>query len=69
MAALITTPNLEGADDIYAALVGLTAGLGEAESLRVQAKLILLLANHIGERAVIEEAISISRPTDGKATA
>jgi hypothetical protein len=59
---LNTTPNLAGADDVYEALVGLHAGLSEAESLKVWAKLALTLANHIGDREVIEQAIEICRP-------
>ena len=37
-------------------------GLSEAESLRVWSKLVLTLANHIGDRGVIEQAIAIARP-------
>lgn len=54
---LVTTPNLTGEDDLYQALVTLTdadTGL----SLRRQARLILLLANHIGDARVIHEAIA-----------
>ena len=62
MAELITTPNLAGADDVYAALVRLHQGLSEEESLKVWAKLALTLANHIGDRTVIEQAIAVARP-------
>jgi hypothetical protein len=62
MAELITAPNLNGADDLYEALVRMHEGLSEAESLRVWAKLVLTLANHIGDRAVIEQAIAVARP-------
>lgn len=61
MAELITTANLAGHDDIYEALVNLTSGLDEAESLKVQAKLILALANHIGDREVVLQAIALAR--------
>jgi hypothetical protein len=63
MAELITTPNLAGVDDIYQALVRLHEGLSDAESLKVWAKLVLALANHLGDPAVIEEAIAIARPS------
>jgi hypothetical protein len=63
MGRLITAPNLAGADDVYEALLGLTAGLDEAASLRAQAKLILMLANHIGDPEAIAEAVALSRPT------
>ena len=62
MAELILTPNLAGADDVYEVLVGMHDGLSEAESLRVWSKLVLTLANHIGDRRVIEQAIAVARP-------
>jgi hypothetical protein len=62
MAELITTPNLAGADDVYEALVRLHEGLSEEESLKVWAKLALTLANHVGDRQVVEQAIAVARP-------
>ena len=62
MAELITTPNLAGGDDVYERLVRLHEGLSEAESLKVWAKLALVLANHIGDRGVVEQAIALARP-------
>jgi hypothetical protein len=62
MAELIKAPNLAGVDDIYEALVRLHEGLSDEESLEVWAKLALTLANHIGDRAVVEQAIALARP-------
>lgn len=62
MAELILTPALTGADDIYEALVRMHEGLSDAESLKVWAKFALTLANHIGDHAVIAEAIAVARP-------
>jgi hypothetical protein len=62
MSKLVTTPNLDRVDDVYDALIRLHDGLSETESLRVWAKLVLTLANHIGDRTVIEEAIALARP-------
>ena len=62
MAELIVTPNLAGADDVYERLVRLHEGLTETESLKVWAKLVLTLVNHIGDQAVIEQAIAVARP-------
>jgi hypothetical protein len=62
VAQLITTPNLAGADDLYEQLVRLHEGLSEAESLKVWAKLVLTLANHIGDRTIVEQAIAVARP-------
>ena len=62
MTGLITTPNLACVDDIYEKLVGLHDGLSEAESLKVWAKLVVTLVNHIGDRAIVEQAIALARP-------
>lgn len=67
MADLILTPNLAGVDDVYEALVRMHDGLTEAESLKVWAKLVLTLANHVGDPAVILQAISVARPTKAAA--
>lgn len=69
MTGLITTPNLAGVDDIYERLVALHEGLTEAESLKVWAKLVLTLANHIGDSTVIEQAIEVARPLRGSTAA
>ena len=48
-------------DDTYQALIDMIDGLDPEQSRLVMAKLILLLANHIGERQVIDEAIAAAR--------
>ena len=54
------------ADDIYAALVEAHRGLDEAESRRLDARLILLLAHEAGDDervlALIEEARAAGNP-------
>jgi hypothetical protein len=55
---LTREPNLEDADALYAEILAAHAELGEAESLALNARLVLLLANHIGEAAVLREALS-----------
>ncbi|HXU51719.1 MAG TPA: DUF2783 domain-containing protein, partial [Casimicrobiaceae bacterium] len=45
-------------DDIYAMLVDAHRGLSDAESERINVRLVLLLANHIGDPQVIAEAIA-----------
>lgn len=62
MSALNLAPNLTGHDDLYAALVQMHDGLSEAESLRVWSRFALVLMNHIGEREVIAQAITVARP-------
>lgn len=59
---LITDQNLAAPDDFYAALAELHRGLTPEESAKANAKLILLLANHIGDAVVLDEAIALARP-------
>ena len=63
MAKLITSPNLPNPDDVYQRLINLHEGCDEAESHKRSAKLILALANHIGDEAVISEAIDLASLT------
>lgn len=56
MAELITRPNIPRPDDFYAELLALHEGRTKAESDAVNARLILLLANHIGDRDVLRAA-------------
>ena len=58
-----TAPRLRDPDAVFAALVAAHDGLDEAASRRVDAALVLLLANHIGEDAVVLEAIRLARQT------
>ncbi len=61
-ARLDTTDRLgPGGDDVYAALVAAHDGLTSAESARLQARLVLLLANQVGDAAVVLEAIARAR--------
>lgn len=60
MSALITTPNLARPDDLFAELISAREGRTCDECLRLDARLILLLANHIGDQDVIREAVNIA---------
>ena len=59
--SLVLTPNIDDPDGFYAELIGAQRDLSEEESLRVSARLVLLLANHIGDRTVLSEAIRLAR--------
>jgi hypothetical protein len=63
MATLNTDPNLPSPDEFYERLIGLHKGLTDEESARVNAKLVLLLANHIGDPGVLAEAFAAARGT------
>lgn len=58
---LITDPNLEAPDDFYEALIDAHRGLDAAQSHAFNARLVLLLANHIGSLAVLKEALELAR--------
>lgn len=60
MADLITTPNLPSTDDFYAALLAAHEGLDEAGTQRLNARLILVLANHIGDLDVLRSALAVA---------
>jgi len=62
MPALNTQPNLGDADSFYEALITAHRDLSEEESHAMNARLILLLANHIGDRTVLDEALAAARP-------
>lgn len=58
---LITTPNLSAPDDFYEALIDAHKDLPVEESHALNARLILLLANHIGAVDVLREALQAAR--------
>lgn len=58
---LRTEPRLADPDALYAALMAACRDLPDEQAARLGAKLILLLANHIGDEAVILEALEIAR--------
>ncbi|SFL31999.1 DUF2783 domain-containing protein [Shimia haliotis] len=55
---LILTANIDGADDFYADLLAAHEGLSPEASAALNARLLLVLANHIGDRTVLAEAIA-----------
>lgn len=58
MAALRTYPNIERVDDLYAKLLSLHDGRTLEDSFRIAARLNLILLNHIGDAAAIDEAFA-----------
>lgn len=54
---LNTDPNIERPDDFYEALIKLHRDLSKDQSRQLNARLILLLANHIGDMEVLSEAM------------
>ena len=58
---LITTPHLDSPDDFYEALIEAHRELDNAESHALNARLVLLLANHIGSLDVLKQALEAAR--------
>ncbi len=63
---LILNPNIANADDFYAELLTIHEGLSKAESDALNARLILILANHIGDREVLTAALATAKDTAHK---
>ncbi len=61
MASLVTEPNFTDQDGFYAALLKAHEGLGEADSQALNARLILILANHVGDVEVLRAALELAR--------
>ena len=58
---LNTQPNLQACDDFYEALIAAHQGLSTPESHAMNARLVLLLANHIGDQATLQQALQLAR--------
>lgn len=61
MTGLIQSPNLRDPDGFYAALVTAHQGLSDEASELMNARLVLILANHIGDPHVLREALALAR--------
>lgn len=61
--ALNTQPNIARPDDFYQTLIDAHAGLSDAQSAALNARLILLLANQIGDLETLKEAIAAAKAT------
>lgn len=58
---LILKQNIKSPDDAYSELIAAHEGLSKTESERLNARLILILMNQIGELATIREALTAAR--------
>ncbi|WP_170356088.1 DUF2783 domain-containing protein [Ruegeria lacuscaerulensis] len=66
MADLILTPNFDNADDFYANLLALHDGLDKTDSDALNARLVLVLANHIGDAGVLSQALKTAELHDNQ---
>lgn len=58
---LITTANIPDQDAFYETLIESQRDMNDEEAAMMNCKLVILLANHIGDPAVLREAIEIAR--------
>lgn len=58
---LITEPNITRPDDFYEALIDAHRDLTAEQSEALNARLILLLSNHIGDENVLREALRLAQ--------
>ncbi len=58
MSDLTLTANIDSPDDFYADLLDIHEGHSKEESEAINARLILILANHIGNRDVLKQALA-----------
>lgn len=58
---LIRTPNIIDADGFYEALIQAQRDLSDEQADMLLAKLVLILANQVGERSVLSEALELAR--------
>ncbi|MDZ4309112.1 MAG: DUF2783 domain-containing protein [Cypionkella sp.] len=59
--SLNTKPNILDSDGFYADLLATHRGLTEAESHALNARLVLILANHIGAVEVLTAALTLAK--------
>lgn len=58
---LESQPNIQQPDDFYQALIDAHAGLTDEQSAALNARLVLLLANQIGDLTTLRQAIAAAR--------
>jgi hypothetical protein len=53
----------DGVDDFYEELLAAHEGLSKADSDALNARLVLVLANHIGDRGTLSQALAAAAPS------
>ena len=61
MSTLITASQFPDPDAAYVALVEAHRGLSVEAGASLNAKLVLILANHIGDLSVLREAVALAK--------
>lgn len=60
MSTLNTEPNIARPDDFYARLLAAHEDKSKDESDALNARLVLILSNHIGDTEVLDQAIALA---------
>jgi hypothetical protein len=66
MPKLVTVSQFVEPDAAYVALVEARRGLSEQATAALDTKLVLILANHIGDIDVLKEAIALAKQASGR---
>jgi hypothetical protein len=61
MTAVMTDSQFPDPDRAYRALLDAHRGLSDEESAALNSHLVLILANHIGDHTVLQEAIALAK--------
>ena len=61
---LIRTPHIADPDGFYEQLIASQRELSDEQAELMNSRLVLILANHIGDREVLSEALALARPAD-----
>lgn len=59
---LMHNPNISDPDGFYEELINAQRELSDEQVELMNAKLILVLANQVGDRATLSEALALARP-------
>ncbi|HMS27540.1 MAG TPA: DUF2783 domain-containing protein [Burkholderiaceae bacterium] len=66
---LIRTPNIRQTDAFYQALIDAQRDMSDEQANIFSTKLVLILANHVGDNAVLNEAIKLAMSNQDNLTA
>ena len=66
--AIDTSARIKQPDDMYQMLIDAHADLDDYGSMKLNAKLVLLLANHIGDIDILAQAIDLARASTSSAS-
>jgi hypothetical protein len=68
MLMLDTTPRIAQPDNFYQMLIDAHHGLDDAASMKLNAKLVMILANQIGDMDILSQAIALAREVQAEDT-